>query len=137
MDQATLADGVLFSDAHGPRPLKPTDHRFKVAFKVVPDHQALRYLRRPDAPAGQRQDGAPYHPDVIGGLGVHGDLRSLRGRHLHCGDFVELELRHSDPPACVHCLGTVAWVRIDHNARVFHAGVGFVGVDMRDLEGAG
>lgn len=131
MKQATHADGVLFSDPSTPRNLKPTDHRFKVAFQVLPDRQALGRLQRHEQPATLGH--APFIPTLTGGLGVYGDLKALRGQPLHCGDLLHLEIRHNRLGARIRCLGSVAWVRIDRNARLFRVGVGFLGVDRRDV----
>lgn len=131
MKQATHADGVLFSDVSTPRRLKPTDHRFKVAFQVLPVRKALGRLQRPEQPATLEH--APFVPSHTGGLGVYGDLVELRGQPLHCGDLLQLEIRHSRARARVRCLGSVTWVRINRDAGVFRMGVGFVGVDRRDL----
>jgi hypothetical protein len=137
MQPTIEAAGVLVASAAHPRRPKSTDHQFKVAFRVLPDEEALQRLDglQLSLPLGEDpEDGAQYAASLSGsGLGVYGRLDALRGQPLHRGDFVKLELRAGRHRARIRCLGLVAWVRVNKDARVFRAGVGFVGVDPRDL----
>ncbi len=132
------AAAVVLPQAGAPRSPKPTDHLFKIAFRVLPDEEAFRRLpfsgdAQPLPP--DPDDGAQYAPNLSGGgLGVYGELRSLRGRHLRRGDFVKMRIQTGRQRASIRCLGLVAWVRVNQDAGLYSAGVGFVGVDPRDLK---
>jgi hypothetical protein len=138
MSRPIEAAGVLVAHAAAPRRPKDTDHRFKVAFRVLEDDEALQKLRHvqlelpvPEDP----EDGARYDAALgPNGLGVYGRLDALKGQPLHRGDFVKLEIRPGRARERIRCLGLVAWVRVNRDARLFRAGVGFVGVDRRDLK---
>lgn len=131
------AAAVLAAQAGGPRRPKATDHRFRVRFTVLPDDEALQRLPLPDAPphpAPDSSDDACYAPNLSGGgVGIYGELRTLRGQSLHRGDFVTMEIRPAGKRRPIRCMGLVAWVRVNQDAGLFRAGVGFVGVDQRDL----
>ena len=139
MSQAMEAAAVLAEQALVWRRPKPTDHRFRVRFRVLPDEEALRRLPhfeadRPLDPDPDPEDGSVYAPYASSsGLGLFGEMALLGGRPLHRGDLVKMVIRADGKAARIHCLGQVAWVRVDHAAGLFRAGVGFVGVDRRDL----
>lgn len=137
MQQGIPASAVLLAQAQAPHRPKPTDHKFELAFRVLDDNEALQRLGHlslePMAPEDP-EDGARYAPNLsAGGLGVSGRLDALQGRALQRGDIVKMELRVGHSRARIRCLGMVAWVRVNRNSGVFRAGVGFVGVDPRDL----
>ena len=139
MGRAMEAAAVLAQRARVWRRPKPTDLRFAVRFRVLPDEEALRRLPhfeadRPLEPDPDPEDGSVYAPYASdGGLGLIGETARLGGRPLRRGDLVKMEIRAEGKAARIRCLGQVAWVRMDHAAGLFRAGVGFVGVDRRDL----
>jgi hypothetical protein len=140
MERSQEVTAVLASQASHPRRPKPTDQHLRVRFKVLPDDQALLRLPRieSDRPLSDPdpEDGTVYAPYCTdGGMGITGDIRSLAGHSLHCGDLVKMEIRAEGKAARVRCLGQVAWVRVNRDAGLFRAGVCFVGVDPRDLAG--
>ena len=138
MTNAIDAAAVLADQAQQPRRPKPTDHRLRLRFSVLPDEEALRRLPRFDAgpelsddPPEDEHCYAPYSSE--GGVGIYGELKALGGRTLRSGDFVQMEIRGKGRLSRVRCLGEVRWVRVSHDAGIFRAGVVFVGVDPRDL----
>ena len=141
MSQTIHAAAVL-ALGHTPRRPKPTDHRFRVNFSVMPAEEALSHLPHvdgdPSFKTSKDQEGgicyAPYGNEY--GMGIHGELKTLGNRSLRRGDFVEMEIRTQGRPNRVRCLGEVTWVRINRDADLFYAGVSFVGVDQRDLRQA-
>lgn len=136
MRDAVEAAAVLVPEARALRRHKPTDLLFKVRFAKVPDEEALERLGALDrTEQPDPETGACYTANLTpAGLGLYGETRALEGRRLRCGDLLKMEIRASRHRARVRCLGLVAWVKVDRNAGLFGMGVGFVGVDRRDLE---
>jgi len=142
MTQTIQAAAVLAGPDTSPRRPKPTDHRFRVSFSVMPTEEALRNLPHIDGDPSfnvtpDNEGGicyAPYGNEY--GMGIHGELKTLGNQNLRRGDFVKMEIRAQGRPNRVRCLGEVTWVRINRDADLFYAGVSFVGVDQRDLRQA-
>lgn len=132
------AAAVLVAKAAFPRRVKATDHQFPVSFRVLEEDEALQRLSglQLSLPAPEDpEDGARYEANLSeSGVDLYGPLDALHGQPLRKGDFLKLELRAGRERARIRCLGLVAWVRVNRNAHIFSAGVGFVGVDKRDLE---
>jgi hypothetical protein len=136
MDPVIQAAAVLVPEPGAPRRHKDTDQHFSVRFRVLPDDEALSRLSGLQGdPAPDPEDGARYEASGSnGGMGLYGSLEQLHGAHLHRGDFVKMEIRAFRSEARIRCLGLVSWVRVNRTAGLFRAGVGFVGVDRRDLK---
>jgi hypothetical protein len=135
MRDAVEAAAVLVPEARTPRAHKPTDLHFKVRFSKVPDEEALERLGGLDQAAPpDPETGACYRAHLSpSGFDLYGESGKLRGRHLRRGDLLKMEIHAGGTRARVRCLGLIAWLRVDHDAGLFGMGVGFVGVDPRDL----
>lgn len=138
MGQAIEAAAVLVSEIAQPRILKPTDHIFRVNYKVLQDERELEQLfSDAQAFAGGFDEDTAYAPvPSKGGLGVYGDLRTLRGTDLQSGDVVELVIMAEDGGARVRCMGLVTWVRVEPAPGRYGLGVRFLAADLRDLAAA-
>lgn len=135
MHKPMQAAAVLSTHAPEPRRPKPSDTRLHVSFSVLEEPGDLERLSHPPADAEPApESGARYAPHAgEGGLGLYGQLRALGGRALRPGDLLKMEIRAARHRSLVRCLGRVSWVRLYRDAGLFGAGVGFVGVDPRDL----
>ena len=138
MNGSNEATAVLATRANHVRRPKATDQRLRVRFKVLPDEEALHRLPRIESDHElsdpDPEDGTVYAPYCTDdGMGITGDIGTLAGHSLHCGDLVKMEIRAHGKAARVRCLGQVAWVRVNRDAGLFRAGICFVGVDPRDL----
>ncbi len=111
---------------------------FRVAFNVLPDsdaHHLLETVLPPDArPAAE--DGELYTENVsLGGLCLRAWAGPDRAEAVREGDLLRIEIHPPRVEARVRCLGRVAWVEQDRPTGSLRAGVTFVAVNPRDLEG--
>jgi len=139
MLKALEADAAVVPQAHQRRHHQRADLCFKVRFFVLKDDEALTTLDRiQDAAsmgASLEAGGESWMQNVsAGGLGLCGQLHSLRGHGVKEGDFLRIEIQPLRAEGSVRCLGRVAWVEVNHDAGLFRAGVCFVAVNPQDLE---
>jgi len=114
---------------------------FQAQLRVLDDDEAVEALGNLQRMSGPCEGSEPpRHGELYtlnlsaGGLGLCGDLRRLRGHHLAEGDLLQICLKPPRAGKPVHCLGNVTWVRHDHAAGIFRAGVSFVAVRLQDLQ---
>jgi hypothetical protein len=136
------ADAAVVPLAHQHRRHQRVDLCFKVRFRVLREEEALATLTHIQdsgdeavAHGADVDSNNSYTNNVSsGGLGLCGQLSTLRGHALAEGDILKIEIQPRRSESIVRCLGRVAWVEIEADAAIFRAGVSFVAVNPTDLE---